>query len=225
MTAWMALVLGLALIDSINPSAIAMTLYLLLSRPDPGSRVLAYVAGVFSAYLLIGCLLLLGLQAVTVHLRAAWYSDAAYVVEGLLGAGLLAYSFLAPARRPSAPTPAARGHAGLFLLGVGISVVEFSTALPYLSVIALVTRAGLGVQQWLPLMLTYNVVMILPLVVLLLAHRVAGVRVRQRMQQWRERLRSSARGTWLWIVGIVGFLLLADAVTHLVLPARVGQGG
>ena len=188
MTAWAALVLGRALIDSINPSAIAMTLYLLLSRTDPGSRVLAYVAGVFSAY-------------------------------------LLACSFLAPARRPPAPMPTAHGHARLFLLGAGISVVEFSTALPYLSVIALITRVGLGVQQWLPLMFIYNVVMVLPLVVLLLAHRLAGVRARQRMQRWGTRLRSGARGTWLWIVGIVGFLLLADAITHFVLPPRLGSSG
>ncbi|MEZ0494184.1 GAP family protein [Kineococcus sp. TBRC 1896] len=225
MAAWVALVLGLALIDSINPSAIAVTLYLLLSRTDPGSRVLAYVAGIFSTYLLTGCLLLLGLQAVTVQLRDAWYSDAAYVVEGLLGAALLVYSFFAPAQRPRSPVPTARGHAGLFLLGAGISVVEFSTALPYLGVIGLITRAGLDVQQWLPLMFIYNVVMVLPPVALLLAYRLAGARVRQRMQRWDARLRAGARGTWLWIVGIVGFLLLADAITHFVLPGRAGSSG
>ena len=51
--------LGLAVLDSINPSALLVTLYL-LRQPSPARTVPAYVAGVFGAYPTIGVLLVLG---------------------------------------------------------------------------------------------------------------------------------------------------------------------
>src|SRR5690606_12173502 len=53
---------GLALVDSINPSALLVTLYL-LRRPMPVRTVAAYMSGVFASYLTIGILLVLGLDA------------------------------------------------------------------------------------------------------------------------------------------------------------------
>ena len=75
-------VFGLALIDSVNPSAIAVTLYLLLTGRSYTSRVLTYLAAVLSSYLLIGMLLILGLDAIWDYL----YSPAAYAVQGVVGA-------------------------------------------------------------------------------------------------------------------------------------------
>ena len=53
--------LGLALLDSLDPSALAVTIYLLLQGRSYASRVLTYVSAVFAAYLAIGVLLMLGL--------------------------------------------------------------------------------------------------------------------------------------------------------------------
>lgn len=63
---WASL-LGLAVLDSINPSALLVTLHL-LGRPAPARTVPAYMAGVVVSYLIIGVLLVLGYGA----LKAAW---------------------------------------------------------------------------------------------------------------------------------------------------------
>ena len=52
--------LGLALLDSINPSALLMTLFLVTAGARAG-RVLTYIAAVFLTYFIIGLLLMLGL--------------------------------------------------------------------------------------------------------------------------------------------------------------------
>jgi hypothetical protein len=46
--------LALALVDSINPSAIVVTLYL-LSRERASAQVVVYVAANFLTYLTLGC--------------------------------------------------------------------------------------------------------------------------------------------------------------------------
>jgi hypothetical protein len=61
----LAPVFGLALLDSLNPSAVAITLYLLLSGGSFVPRVLSYAAGIFSANLLLGAALMLGLGSVS----------------------------------------------------------------------------------------------------------------------------------------------------------------
>ena len=64
MTVLLASLLGLALLDSLNPSALAVTLYLLLpGRPFAG-KVLTYVAGGFSSYLVLGALIMAGLGSI-----------------------------------------------------------------------------------------------------------------------------------------------------------------
>ena len=64
MTGVLPPVFGLALLDSLNPSAVAITLYLLLSGGAFVPRVLSYAAGIFAANLVLGSVLMLGLGSV-----------------------------------------------------------------------------------------------------------------------------------------------------------------
>ena len=64
LAALLIVLLGLALVDSLNPSAIGVTVYLLLAEGRYVMRVLNYLSGVFVTYLGIGVLLLLGVTAV-----------------------------------------------------------------------------------------------------------------------------------------------------------------
>ena len=54
--------LALALVDSINPSALVVTLYL-LTRERVLAQVLVYVAAIFVTYVTLGAILMLGLDA------------------------------------------------------------------------------------------------------------------------------------------------------------------
>lgn len=218
MTASLLSVLGLALIDSINPSALGVTMFLLLSRNAVTSKVLTYIAGVFVSYFVIGLLLMVGLESVQAYL----YSSAAYAVQGVLGFGLLVYSIfsgsfqrLIPKKEPQEQAQSkTQGSAGLFLLGITVTALEFVTAFPYLGAIGILTNEGLPFTQWLPVLLIYNIIFILPPLALLLVYKVVGERLEKHFAVWQARLQKEAKETLLWIAGIVGFFLLRDSLMH-----------
>jgi cytochrome c biogenesis protein CcdA len=206
-------VFGLALIDSVNPSAKAVTLYLLLTGGSYTPRVLTYLAAVFTSYLLIGVLLMLGLAAVWDYL----YGPAAYALQGVVGTLMLLYGILAPTDRAeerATRLPRSQRLGPIFLLGITITVVEFSSALPYLAAIAILTYAELAASQWVPVLVVYNLVFILPPLLVLGTYKLLGSRLQGRFEGYLEKLRGGSRSTLLWIVAIVGFVLLADSLRY-----------
>lgn len=198
----------LALIDSINPSALVVTLTL-LTRGSRARAILAYVGGIFVAYLSAGVLLMLGMEALFAALETALESRFAGVVGVVIGGGMLLYALIAPnpekGADPGRAVEGARGLAGLFLLGIVVTGMELPTALPYLGATGLLARAGLGVAGWLPVLVVYNVIFVLPPLLLAAGYRFLS---EQRSAAFVARLRRGARETTLWIVGIVGFYLL-----------------
>ncbi len=210
----LAALFGLALLDSLNPSALAMTL-LLLTQPYAVRRVTAYLGAVFITYFGVGVLLMVGLGAFLDGFGEALQSPVAYALQGGLGAAMLGYSFLAPKPKAAPATPPKRGAlGGMFVLGVSVTVLEFPTALPYLAAIGILTNAALPVGEWLPLLFAYNLVFIAPPVVLAVVYALFRERQAARFERLRERLQSGAREGLLWLLGIAGFLLLRDALAY-----------
>ena len=206
----LASLFGLALLDSFNPSALAVTIYLLLHGKPYAAKVLTYVSAVFISYLGIGVLLMLGLGSVWEYVDGS----AAYAVQGVAGALLLGYALFAPGkpREKKVRAPLAVGLPAVFLLGVTITAVEFTTAFPYLGAIAILTNAEMGPAGWLPVLIAYNAIFVLPPLLLMVMYGAFGARMRERFVRWRERFEGGSRGTLLWVLGIVGFLLLADCL-------------
>ena len=61
----------------------------------------------------------------------------------------------------------------------------------------------------------YNLVFVSPPLLLLVgAYRMFGARLRPALAPWRERLQGAGRETLLWILGVAGFLLLADSLRY-----------
>lgn len=207
---------GLALLDSLNPSALAMTLFLLTQRHYP-SKVLAYVAGIFATYLALGLLILLGLATFLGALGEAAEHPLAYIAQGILGAGLLLYALIDPNKdkpQRAEREPRSFGLGALFLLGVTITGVEFTTALPYLGALGLLTNTNLPFAGQLPALVAYNAIFVLPPLLLLAAYHSFGAGLQDRFAQLRERVRRGSREAWLWILGSVGFVLLTDAIRY-----------
>jgi cytochrome c biogenesis protein CcdA len=210
-------IVGLAVIDSINPSALLATIVLLLRGRRARPLVAVYVVAVLATYLTIGLALTLGLGLTP---QALIHSDAAYLVQGVLGAAMLAYAVVAPGRRrqrgPVEPPrlPTATRPVAVFALGMTVTVLELPTALPYLGAVGMLTRGDLAVTEWLPLLLLYNLIFVLPPLVLLAGHVVLGERAEAMLERRRRRLGGAAREGLLWLLGLVGFLLLADALGH-----------
>lgn len=216
--------LGLALLDSLNPSALAVTIYLLLRGTPYAAKVLTYVVAVFASYLGIGVLLMLGLGSVWGYVDG----PGAYAVQGVAGALLLGYSLLAPDKprgERKVRAPRSVGLPAVFLLGGGITVVEFSTAFPYLGALAILANADLDAALWLPILAAYNAIFVLPPLLLLAAYGAFGSRLTERFERLRERFEGGSRGALLWVAGIAGFLLLADSLAFFDFFGLLGDVG
>lgn len=215
--------LGLALLDSINPSALAMTLFLVTTGARAG-RVLTYIAAVFVTYFTIGLLLMLGLTTLLGTFQSVFENTAAYMVQAIIGAAMLIYSFLPNKLEQDGvelKAPRSQGFAAMFLLGVTITAAEFPTAFPYLGAIGILNSLELPLLGWLPLLIGYNLIFVAPPLLLFGAYRFFGSRYRAWFERYEKRLKHEARETMLWTVGIVGFLLLADALRRLEVGAMV----
>ena len=210
-------IVGLAVVDSINPSALLATIVLLLRGKPARPLVAVYVAAILVTYFAVGLALTLGLGLTP---RALVESDAAYLAQGVLGAAMLAYAVLAPDRGPergpaAGPRlPAVGRPAAVFALGVAVTFLELPTALPYLGAVGAIARAGLPAGDWLPLLIAYNLIFVLPPLALLAAHVALGDRAGALLERLRSRLGAATREGLLWLLGLVGFLLLADALGH-----------
>jgi hypothetical protein len=213
--------IALALVDSINPSAIVVTLYLLAGGRAP-AQVLAYVAAIFVTYLGLGVAMTSGLDAVLPALSALGRSRHGLVPQALAGLAMVVYALRAPATAGAAPRvqPTATSYAALALPGATVTTMELPTAVPYFGAIALLTAADLPAARWLPLLVLYNAIFVLPPLLLLAAHVVLGRRMEARFAALRERLQAGARETLLWILGLAGGGLLVWSVAEYV--ARFG---
>lgn len=155
--------LALALVDSINPSAIAGTVYR-LGQGRTAAHVVIYIIAICGTYLALGATMMLGLDAVLPSVRPLAEGRLGFIVQSLIGLAMLFYAVRAPAFSPSAPRtePHAATFAAIALLGVTVTALELPTAVPYFGVIALLTAANLSTVQWLPLLVVYNAIFVLP---------------------------------------------------------------
>ena len=217
-------VLLLAVIDSINPSAIVVTLYLLSTA---GSRALAtvavYVGTIFTTYLLLGVMMVLGIASLLPSLGRVLSGNTGFAVQSIAGLALLVYSLTASSNRESPPVvarPSASTYAALVMLGVSVTAMELPTAVPYFAAIALISEAGLPIRAWAPLLAIYNVIFVLPPIALLAGHLFLQDRLAEPYAALRQRLESGARDTMLWVAGLVGGWLFVTGLIELVARMR-----
>lgn len=217
-------VLFLAVLDSINPSAIVVTLYLLSTA---GSRALAqvavYVGTIFITYLLLGVMIMLGIASLLPSLSGVLNGPIGLIAQSVVGLVLLVYSLTASTNRQSSPVvarPSAGTYAGLVMLGVSVTAMELPTAIPYFAAIALISEAELPIRAWAPLLGIYNVIFVLPPIALLAGHLVLQGRMAEPYAALRQRLESGARETVLWVAGLVGGVLLLTGMIELVVRLR-----
>jgi cytochrome c biogenesis protein CcdA len=212
----------LAAIDSINPSAIVVTLYL-LSRSEASVQVGVYIAAIFLTYFALGLLMILGIDTFLPSIGPLLRTPPGLVAQVLVGLALLVYSLTAPGDRTSATPvtpPSARTYVGLAMLGVSVTAMELPTALPYFGAVAVITGADLPIWQSTPLLGIYNAIFVLPPVILLIGSLLFGQHVGERYAGLRVRLQQGARETALWIAGLVGGGLFVTGAIELVARFR-----
>lgn len=213
-------IFGLAIVDSLNPSALAVTVYLLLATKPYTSRVLVYIASIYASYLALGLLLFVGADSLTERLvralRGVVASDLGYIGQGVVGAALVAYGLIALKRpHPVQPRrPRSHSHVAIALLGMVVTVVEIGTALPYLGAIGILSGADTPLPKAVPILAGYNMIMVTPPLLMLLVYRLLGDRVADQMEAAGRWLTVQATSLWLNLLAGAGALLVLNCLAH-----------
>lgn len=223
-------VIGAALLDSINPCDFALMLLLLGTLIVLGQRMkvlragLAFIAGVYLTYFLLG-FAVYTILGMTVRTRA-FRDTFLYVVSALailIGLwqmkDLFWYGKLFTIEVPEHWKPRAKKLAasvtsvpGAFVIGALEALfLAPCTSGPYLAILTLLSQT-VERREGVLLLLIYNLVFILPLVVLAaLVH--FGFTTTARAERWRER----GAGKMHFFTGVVMFLLGAGMIAGLLL--------
>lgn len=221
-TRLLPLIVFSAFIDSINPcafSVLLLTIAFLFSLGRVRGRILAagiaYIAGLFGAYLLIGLGLL---QALHLFNTPHFVAKVGALLLLLLGlAGLVSYFFPNFPIKFKIPSKAHGAMSKLvdratlptaLLLGALVGLCEFPcTGGPYLTALGLLHDQTTYVQGF-AFLLLYNAVFVLPLVLMLL---LASDRVLLgRVQAWQQRSKRNLHlvaGIAMVILGLLIFFL------------------
>ncbi len=200
-TLTLSAIIGAAVVDSINPCAIAVLVILLSALLSSGDKRRAIKAGlafsvsIYIAYFLFG----LGLfSALRISGLAFWFNKiigAAAVLIGLAnikdsiwyGAG----GFVTEIPRRWRPTLKKILHSattpfGAFLIGFVVALFELPcTGGPYFVILSLLAERATQLQA-IPLLLLYNIFFIMPLI-LITAMIYFGFTSAEKAEQWKER--------------------------------------
>jgi hypothetical protein len=217
----------LALIDSTSFGTLLIPIWLMLA---PGrirvGRILLFLGTVAAFYLALGLLLVAGVARFSDEISDALETTPVQVVQLVLGLALLGAGVRMGTRRSGESSgrmlrwrERAVGEdgstSGLMVLAVTAVAIEAASMVPYLAAIGLIGTADLSWPVTIAVLVGYCLVMILP-ALLLLAGRIGAARVVEpvlrRVNAWMER---TGRENTAWILGIIGFILAANALDGL----------
>ncbi|CAM06377.1 Sap-like sulfolipid-1-addressing protein [Saccharopolyspora erythraea NRRL 2338] len=211
---------GLSLLDALNPSALVVTVLLLLRGGPYRTRVATYVSAIFATYLVLGVLIYFGLDGVMRLADSLVVERAGYALAAVGGSAMLLYALFPPksvrggVRMPKLPENLPLPL--VFTAGLTITVAEFTTALPYLGAIGVLRSHTAEPLAAVLLLVSYNAIFVFPPLLLMAGFAVFEPRVRPRMAGWLARRREKKDDTWFWILGIVGFLLARAGIMYWV---------
>ena len=203
--------LGIALVDGLNPSTIAPALVLAVKRRGV-VLVSLFTLGVFVPSLAAGLLVVAGPGQALIDLIPHFSPLAKHLFEIVAGVVLavLAGTLWIHRRRVAGglarePRGGAMGAAGL---GAGIILAELPTAFPYFAALAAIVGSSTGLIGQLELVALFNVAFILPLLVILGVRAVAGPRSEAVLELTRRAMERYAGVILPCAVGLIAALLL-----------------
>lgn len=223
----------LALIDSTSFGTLLIPIWLMLApgRLKP-ARLLIFLGTVAAFYFVLGLLLSAGVNVFSDQLKDALDTKPVQIVQLTLGIVLVVMAFLVGRKKESGEggritrwRQSAMSEEGstkaLMSLALGATVLEAASMLPYLAAIGLLGTADLSWPVMTAVLAAYCLVMIAPALVLLAGRLLAQKSIEallQRANDWM--VRNAAENTG-WILGIIGFLLAANALEGLEILTQI----
>ena len=211
--------IGIAMLDSLNPSIILLTLYLLSTR-NPAKRTATYIAGVFLTSWALGLLVYFGLGAVFSVIISDVLNASAWRVYGLelVAAVILIYVSVSMKTSSGAKLkkkPKSISPKATFALGAGATFIEFSTAAAYLAAIAVLTKAEPSALYAVFSLGIYNVIYIgIPLIFFGI-YLVKRDKAKPILAGLNEKVSYYIRKIAKVLFFLLGLILLADFTAYL----------
>jgi cytochrome c biogenesis protein CcdA len=222
-------VLSIALLDSINPSAIAMTFVILTNKKNQVLKSALYTLGIYLTNLTLGVIVFCGYK----YFGSGFKPDFSFVTELfekpplwsliaelIIGLILIVYTLkrgLKPSSENQKPkSPAETSIIGAFILGVAITGVEASTALPYLGAISTLYLNNASIMAGIGILLIYNIIFVLPPTLILLSYII----FRKQFATFIPRVNKAVGnfGAQLFFVGsiLLGIFLVVDSILSFI---------
>ncbi|MBI5954690.1 MAG: GAP family protein [Chloroflexi bacterium] len=215
----LAFLFGMGLIDSLNPFSIAVHIFLLGVLKNT-NRIAFYVLGIWVVYFVGGMLIFTGLTSVLDGLAGQFTAIpdlVLYGLESVLGVILVVYG-LVEFRKKQKPRELRLDKDvsswTLVLLGGGGTLSDLPTALPYLGFIAKMTEMNTGLWLGCGLLLVYNVIYILPLLLIWVLYLMYKDAIRDRMELVIAAIEKTNRYIIVAFCEIVGILFIIDSIFY-----------
>lgn len=203
----------LAILDTLSPAIIGVTVYVLLvAKKQPSRLLLTYLTTVVLFYFSTGIFLMLGLDVIFDPIANALNNHSARLVMIIVGAILFVGSWLVPKKKTSgSPKPKSFSIGAMIALGFTTSLLEVATALPYFAAIGILTSNHLAFYEWLPIIAGYNLIMITPAILLLCLHILFKRFMNKPLRKIQALFDKSTSSALSWAMFFVGLILLMNA--------------
>jgi len=208
-----ALVVAIALGDSLNPSTIGPALYV-ASGDRARIGVLEFTLAVFLVHLAGGALLLLGPGQLVLSLLNGIGHTTRHMLEIAAGVTMVTAAAALWHQRgrlahKDLPNPNPQRKSSI-LLGASIIAVELPTAFPYFAAITAILGSDYGVPSQMLLLALYNLCFALPLIAILTTLLLAGHHAENILTHGRQAVERR------WPIVFAALLLLAGLVLALI---------
>lgn len=238
----LALIL-LALVDSTSMGTLVIPVILLVVGQGGALRIagrsLLYLAVIGLFYLLLGIALLAGLLPLLESFGPQLSAPGVMLVLAVGGVLLVIWSFRldpksvrrrggdpeASARRWTDRARRASGRPGLLVaLALLAGVIEAASMIPYLAAMGIVADMGIGLGGGALVLVGYCAVMILPGAVLCGVRAALGGRADAFLDRAHGWAVKNATSAFSWVVGIVGVIILLNAIGPALALLTGGRG-
>lgn len=198
-----------ALIDILSPGVLTVTAYLLLTQPNQlSSRLFVFLFITQLGYFITGLLLYFGGNSLLKRIEQLSQFDFINWFYILLGAVLVLISFSKPKETTKkcliSFIPKNTTIKGMIILGIIVFLIEFVTALPYFYSIFLMNHQTIETTPAILIIIGYNLVMVLPSLLLLGVNIIFKERLQQFLIKIRSKLNEAPISSLLVATGVIG---------------------
>lgn len=208
--------IGLSLLDSLSVGTLVIPLVLILRKGRIElPALLTYLTTVAIVYFLLGASFLLGFTYIADVFSAIFHTNIFSWICLILGVALALFGIFSPSPQERTAEEidlsigkgievGRRNLPSMVLLGLGASLAEAATMLPYLAGIGIITNFNTEYAWKFAILAGYCLVMILPVLVIIFGLKKSEESTLARIRKWIPKLQYEGKITLLWIAAIVG---------------------